>query len=67
MDDLYYSEKFHACMYCRAGVGRTGTFIAIWHLMESQQQCTPETVEATVKNLRKSRMSMVQTEVSMYV
>ncbi|KAK4299265.1 hypothetical protein Pmani_028440 [Petrolisthes manimaculis] len=49
-------------VHCGAGVGRTGTFITIWCMMESQQPCTSQTLEDKLTFIRKSRMSMVQTE-----
>lgn len=50
-------------VHCSAGVGRTGTFIAIDHFLKSDLSTTPEKdlVFETVKTLRDHRMMMVQT------
>ncbi|OBA19896.1 hypothetical protein METBIDRAFT_45339 [Metschnikowia bicuspidata var. bicuspidata NRRL YB-4993] len=50
-------------VHCSAGVGRTGTFIAIDHFIRADLAKDPETdiVFETVKTLRDHRMMMVQT------
>lgn len=53
--------------HCSAGVGRTGTFLALFYLYNSLkkgllQNCAlQDPIEATVKQLRLCRMKMVQT------
>ncbi|QPG73693.1 hypothetical protein FOA43_001006 [Brettanomyces nanus] len=55
-------------VHCSAGVGRTGTFIAIDHLLNSMKETTEveecadhvDPVEDVVRLLRKQRMLMVQ-------
>jgi protein tyrosine phosphatase len=52
---------------CSAGVGRTGTFIALDTLLE--QAAVEDTVDifGTVLNMRKDRASMIQTDVRLIV
>lgn len=53
--------------HCSAGVGRTGTFLALFYLYNSlkegilQNSPLQDPIEATVKQLRLCRMKMVQT------
>ncbi|XP_022658010.1 receptor-type tyrosine-protein phosphatase alpha-like [Varroa jacobsoni] len=49
-------------VHCSAGVGRTGTFIALDFLMDSLQAGVRIDVAEMVKYLRSQRMLMVQTE-----
>ncbi|XP_047501923.1 receptor-type tyrosine-protein phosphatase H-like [Penaeus chinensis] len=51
-------------VHCRAGVGRTGTFIGLWNLMDAVNACPNSSnidVYQTVLNMRKNRPIMVQT------
>ncbi|XP_063598052.1 receptor-type tyrosine-protein phosphatase delta-like isoform X2 [Penaeus indicus] len=51
-------------VHCRAGVGRTGTFIGLWNLMDAANACSDSSnidVYRTVLNMRKNRPIMVQT------
>lgn len=49
-------------VHCSAGVGRTGTFIAVDHFLNSDIFATDgDPVYATVQRLREHRMMMVQT------
>ncbi|GEQ70706.1 hypothetical protein JCM33374_g4385 [Metschnikowia sp. JCM 33374] len=53
-------------VHCSAGVGRTGTFIAIDHFLNTDLGAYPQSdvVFETVKTLRDHRMMMVQTSIS---
>ncbi len=59
-----YSKTDILLVHCSAGVGRTGTFITLDSMMERIK--TEETININefVKNLRKQRVLMVQTMVS---
>ncbi|XP_058126243.1 phosphatidylinositol phosphatase PTPRQ-like [Anopheles ziemanni] len=48
-------------VHCSAGVGRTGTFIALDILLQRMQQEKKVNVYDTVKRLRRQRVKMVQT------
>ncbi|KFB37699.1 AGAP011650-PA-like protein [Anopheles sinensis] len=48
-------------VHCSAGVGRTGTFIALDILLQRMQQEKKINVYDTVKRLRRQRVKMVQT------
>ncbi|CAG5123445.1 unnamed protein product, partial [Candidula unifasciata] len=48
-------------VHCSAGVGRTGTFIALRNLMRQAEDTGYVDVFATVTMLRRSRVNMVQT------
>ncbi|XP_037801428.1 receptor-type tyrosine-protein phosphatase H-like isoform X2 [Penaeus monodon] len=51
-------------VHCRAGVGRTGTFIGLWNLMDAVDAGPDSSgidVYQTVLNMRKNRPIMVQT------
>jgi receptor-type tyrosine-protein phosphatase eta len=48
-------------VHCSAGIGRTGTFIAIDRIMFQLQQHETIDILATVADMRKHRMYMVQT------
>lgn len=50
-------------MICSAGVGRTGTLIALDVLLQTIDDNKEIDVFGCVSNLRKQRMKMVQTEV----
>ncbi|XP_071083720.1 receptor-type tyrosine-protein phosphatase mu-like [Haliotis cracherodii] len=52
-------------IHCSAGVGRTGTFIALDHLMEEAENENKVNVFMCVGKMREDRMNMVQT-VSQY-
>jgi protein tyrosine phosphatase len=68
---LQFQEKdlntgFKTCVHCSAGVGRTGTFIAIQHLLRDIKSQTSKMVLDVVdqvRQLRKERFGMVQTEI----
>ena len=50
-------------MHCSAGVGRTGTFIAIDMAIEQANKEGLIDIPGIVNRLRQQRMKMVQTEV----
>ena len=60
-NQLTNTSQFPLVVHCSAGVGRTGTFIALWNLMDSASDQHMVDVPATVKRLRDSRYKMVQT------
>lgn len=49
---------------CSAGIGRTGTYIAIDALYEEGQQKFKINIAEYVKKMREKRMNMVQTYVN---
>jgi len=70
---LAFHKKFRCCydspsgptvIHCSAGVGRTGTFIALDYLLDQAQAENAVDVYGCVCQMRKSRVSMVQTVVS---
>jgi protein tyrosine phosphatase len=54
------NKKRPILVHCSAGVGRTGTFIAMDHLLEQAKKQNGIDVYACVTSLRESRMHMVQ-------
>ena len=54
-------------VHCSAGVGRTGTFVALDILLDALASKRPIDVFDVVAGMRKKRMLMVQTEVRMCV
>ena len=55
-------------VHCSAGVGRTGTFIALDRLLQQFDKLSSDgylDIYGTVLDMRKSRNKMVQTEVSL--
>ena len=50
-------------MHCSAGVGRTGTFIAVDMALEQAEREGMVDIAGIVNRLREQRMKMVQTEV----
>ena len=52
-----------AIIHCSAGVGRTGTFIALDSLLEQAKDKGVVDVLGCVRNMRTQRVNMVQTQV----
>lgn len=53
----------HIIVHCSAGVGRTGTFIAIYTALKYIDENKPYNIKKIVENLREQRMYMVQSPV----
>ena len=49
-------------VHCRAGVGRTGTFIALYNLVDEATAEGVVDVVETIRQLRQRRVKMVQTK-----
>ena len=62
--DKYISHRTVFLCLISAGVGRTGTFIAIDALYEHGQKTEYVDVMEYVQMMRKDRMNMIQTKVS---
>lgn len=54
-------------MFYSAGVGRTGTFIALDALYKYGKKSTHVDIQGFVRKMRESRMTMVQNAVSKHV
>ena len=50
-------------VHCSAGVGRTGTFIAIDSMLERMEKEKTVNVYEFLTNMRRKRIQMVQTQV----
>jgi len=48
-------------IHCSAGIGRTGTLLAIISFIEHKKMSHPESIQDIVNSLRKQRIGMVQT------
>ena len=59
--------KFPTCRFYSAGVGRTGTFIAVDQLLQHLKQHQYVDIFGLVYEMRKQRTLMVQAKVSLYV
>jgi len=66
---LYFRNTLLYCKYCfpSAGVGRTGTFIALDILVEQANANKQVHPLKTVETLRNQRINMVQTKVCLSV
>jgi len=49
-------------VHCSAGIGRSGSFVAIHHILNQIDQGLSYDVLATAKQLRRERIGMIQTE-----
>ena len=57
-------DKGPIIVHCSAGVGRTGTFIAVDMALEQGERLGVLDIAGIVNRLRQQRMKMVQTDVS---
>ena len=57
-------DKGPIIVHCSAGVGRTGTFIAIDIALEQAKRENMVDIAGIVTRIRQQRMEMVQTDVS---
>ena len=55
-----YASNKKIIVHCRAGVGRTGTFISIHYLYRMFQNGVYPNIIDTVRDMRKSRIGMIQ-------
>ena len=53
-------------MLCSAGVGRTGTFITIDHVLEQREKEEVVDIAGVIQRLRQQRTKIVQTAVRSY-
>ena len=60
--ELNTAEKDPILVHCSAGVGRTGTFIAVFKLVKNYKNSRVKALDfkKTVREMRKCRMKMVQ-------
>ena len=67
MDDERIANKIsdmdHIVVHCSAGIGRTGTFLAIYTALNFLKDSKEVDVQEIVENLRKQRMLMVQASI----
>ncbi len=61
-----YSNYDLMLVHCSAGVGRTGSFITLDYMLERIKTEPTINIHEFVSGLRRQRMLMVQTAVSMY-
>jgi len=54
-------------IHCSAGVGRSGTYMALDMLLDELKRCGEVDVFAVVTHLRNQRMALVQTKVFIYI
>lgn len=61
----FYTHVCNVCM-CSAGVGRTGVFIALDHLVQHMRDHDFVDIYGLVAELRSERMCMVQNLVNLF-
>ena len=64
MMNSWSKDKGPILVHCSAGVGRTGTFIAVDMALEQAKKEKKVDIAGIVNRLREQRMKMVQTDVS---
>ena len=62
--NLWYKQKGPIVVHCSAGVGRTGSYIAIDIALEQANKEGIVDIPGIINRLRQQRMNMVQTDVS---
>ena len=62
--NLWYKQKGPIVVHCSAGVGRTGSYIAIDIALEQANKEGIVDIPGIINRLRQQRMKMVQTDVS---
>ena len=62
--NAWKKDKGPIIVHCSAGVGRTGTFIAVDMALEQAEKERKVDIAGIVCKLREQRMKMVQTDVS---
>ena len=65
--NTWSSSKGPILVHCSAGVGRTGTFIAVDIALEQASKEGLVDIAGIINRLREQRMEMVQTVVSHYI
>lgn len=58
-------DKGPIVVHCSAGVGRTGTFIAVDMALEQADKESKVDIAGIITRMREQRMKMVQTDVSL--
>lgn len=56
----------NVCIVCSAGVGRTGTYIALDIMLQQMPKTNTVNVYECVRNMRAKRLFMVQTLVQIF-
>ncbi len=64
---LWNKDKRPIIVHCSAGVGRTGTFIAVDMALEQAEKEKKIDIAGIVTRLRQQRLKMVQTDVCDYL
>ena len=55
------TEPSLTAVHCSAGVGRTGTFVALWNLLDEAAALGGVDIADAVRRMREFRFKMVQT------
>ena len=65
--NTWFPSKGPILVHCSAGIGRTGTFIAVDIALEQASKEGVVDIAGIINRLREQRMKMVQTAVSHHV